>query len=314
MRENAVKAALAAGGTSLGTMVFEFDTTGIARIAPAAGAEFVIFDMEHTGWSIETIRMLIATIARRRHRAAGARAGDAVSLPRAAARRRGDGDHGADGRDRGAGPADRAARRKYPPDGRRGAAFGVAHDDYGRSRRPSRRWPAPTSEVLIDRPDRDGGGRRERRADRRGRRDRRALDRPHRPDQLDGHPRPVRRTPTTWRRSSACWPPAGATTSPSGSCRAVSRTRAPPLAQGFRIIAYAATSGSMGRRSGKGCRRSRRSPDQLKELTACATREARAVSFCLATAASGWLQSCAVRRDSALGLGAERRYSASTSA
>ena len=26
-----------------------------------AGAEFVIFDMEHTGWSIETIRRLLAT-------------------------------------------------------------------------------------------------------------------------------------------------------------------------------------------------------------------------------------------------------------
>ena len=56
-----VKRALLAGERSLGTMVFEFPTTGIARIAAEAGAEFVIYDMEHTGWSIETIRNLMAT-------------------------------------------------------------------------------------------------------------------------------------------------------------------------------------------------------------------------------------------------------------
>lgn len=61
MRENPVKRRLAEGGTALGTMVFEFDTTGIARLAAAAGAEFVVFDQEHTGWSVERMRMLMAT-------------------------------------------------------------------------------------------------------------------------------------------------------------------------------------------------------------------------------------------------------------
>src|SRR5947209_8678849 len=61
MRTNSVKQKLRAGGTAIGTMVFEFATTGIARIAAAAGAEFVLFDMEHTGWSMETIRQLLAT-------------------------------------------------------------------------------------------------------------------------------------------------------------------------------------------------------------------------------------------------------------
>ena len=56
MRENKVKRALHDGGVSLGTMVFEFPTTGIGRIAAEAGADFVIYDMEHTGWSIETVR------------------------------------------------------------------------------------------------------------------------------------------------------------------------------------------------------------------------------------------------------------------
>ncbi|MCH8045313.1 MAG: aldolase, partial [Planctomycetes bacterium] len=61
MRENPVKAKLRSGQPTWGTFVFEFNTTGIARIAAEAGAEFVLFDMEHTGWSIETIRMLMAT-------------------------------------------------------------------------------------------------------------------------------------------------------------------------------------------------------------------------------------------------------------
>src|SRR5262245_22921367 len=61
MRTNHVKEKLLAGGVSVGTFMFEFATTGIGRIAAEAGAEFGIFDMEHTGWSVETIRMLIAT-------------------------------------------------------------------------------------------------------------------------------------------------------------------------------------------------------------------------------------------------------------
>src|SRR5947209_2365489 len=61
MRPNPVKQKLAAGGVSIGTMVFEFDSVGIGRLASLAGAEFVIFDMEHSGWSDETIKALIAT-------------------------------------------------------------------------------------------------------------------------------------------------------------------------------------------------------------------------------------------------------------
>ena len=60
MRENTVKRKLQNGEVSLGTFVFEFDTTGIGRIAAGAGAEFVIYDMEHTGWSVERIRTLMA--------------------------------------------------------------------------------------------------------------------------------------------------------------------------------------------------------------------------------------------------------------
>ncbi len=61
VRQNKVKHMLSQGGVALGTMVLEFGTTGIARVAAAAGADFVVFDMEHTGWSLDTIRMLMAT-------------------------------------------------------------------------------------------------------------------------------------------------------------------------------------------------------------------------------------------------------------
>ena len=60
MNINKVKRTLKEGGTAIGTMVFEFSTPGIARLAAEAGAEFIMYDMEHTGWSIETIRDLIA--------------------------------------------------------------------------------------------------------------------------------------------------------------------------------------------------------------------------------------------------------------
>jgi 2-dehydro-3-deoxyglucarate aldolase/4-hydroxy-2-oxoheptanedioate aldolase len=41
-------------------MVFEFNTLGLPRILSAAGADFVLIDLEHTGWGIEGIRSLLA--------------------------------------------------------------------------------------------------------------------------------------------------------------------------------------------------------------------------------------------------------------
>ena len=129
MRGNKVKHALQNGGVSIGTMVFEFPTTGIGRIAAEAGAEFVIFDMEHTGWSIETIRGLIAT----------SRAADLIPMVRVPAT-----EYNLISRPLDVGAmgimvpmvesAEQAQKivnsAKYPPRGKRGAAFGVAHDDY----------------------------------------------------------------------------------------------------------------------------------------------------------------------------------------
>ena len=129
MRTNLVKRRLGEGNLVLGTMIFEFNTTGIGHIVAAAGAEFVIFDMEHTGWSMETIRGLLAAT----------RAADTVPMVRVPAteyhfiaRAL---DLGAMGVmvpmvESGAQAARIMAAAKYAPDGMRGAAFGVAHDDY----------------------------------------------------------------------------------------------------------------------------------------------------------------------------------------
>ena len=109
--------------------MFEFPTTGIARVAAVAGAEFAVYDMEHTGWGIETIRMLIATTPRpnlapivripaceyhfvSRVLDAGAMG---IMVPMVESVEQ----------------AELLVRSaKYPPVGRRGAAFSIAHDDY----------------------------------------------------------------------------------------------------------------------------------------------------------------------------------------
>src|ERR1700749_1667087 len=61
MRDNPIKHRLSTGGSAFGTMVFEFFAPGIAQIVNAAGAEFVLYDMEHSGAGIDTIKAQMAT-------------------------------------------------------------------------------------------------------------------------------------------------------------------------------------------------------------------------------------------------------------
>jgi 2-keto-3-deoxy-L-rhamnonate aldolase RhmA len=129
MRDNHVKQKVNGGGTSIGTFMFEFNTTGIGRIAAGAGADFAIFDMEHTGWSVETIRLLIATT----------RPTEMIPYVRVPTTEY---DFIARALDMGAmgvmvpmvESVEQAetivASGKYPPVGYRGAAFGIVHDDY----------------------------------------------------------------------------------------------------------------------------------------------------------------------------------------
>src|SRR5436305_12268380 len=60
MRGNPVRARLRKGGVSLGHMAFEFFTPGLSQIMANAGCEFCIFDTEHSGPGIETIKQQAA--------------------------------------------------------------------------------------------------------------------------------------------------------------------------------------------------------------------------------------------------------------
>lgn len=110
-------------------MVFEFFVAGLPQIARVAGAEFLIYDMEHSGTGFETVKAQcllargagVAPIVRvpghdydfiARALDCGA-AGVMVPLVRSAAQ-----------------AAAIVQRAKYPPRGQRGAAFSVAHDGY----------------------------------------------------------------------------------------------------------------------------------------------------------------------------------------
>jgi 2-dehydro-3-deoxyglucarate aldolase/4-hydroxy-2-oxoheptanedioate aldolase len=130
MRENAVKKKLAAGGTAFGSMVFEFFTPGMPRLLKNAGAEYAMYCMEHTGVSYETLKPQFALC----------RALGLVPLVRVPGTEY---DLIARALDSGAlgvmvPLVDSAEQAKfivsctrYPPaGGRRGAAFGFAHDDY----------------------------------------------------------------------------------------------------------------------------------------------------------------------------------------
>ena len=129
MRDNPVKATLAAGGRAVGAMVFELFSPGIPQICCNAGAEFVLYDMEHTGLSFETLKTQFALCR-------GQPIVPMVRVPR------GEYHFIARALDVGAlgvmvpmvNTAEEArqivACTRYPPEGRRGAAFGFAHDDY----------------------------------------------------------------------------------------------------------------------------------------------------------------------------------------
>jgi len=129
MRTNPIKARLAAGGSVCGAMVFEFVSAGLPQICANAGAEFVLYDMEHAGLSFETLKTQVALCR-------GLPVVPMVRVPR------GEYFYIARALDVGVlgvmvpmvGTAEEAARivscTRYPPHGRRGAAFGFAHDDY----------------------------------------------------------------------------------------------------------------------------------------------------------------------------------------
>ena len=129
MKPNAIKEDVLSGKTVAGAMVFEFFAPGIASILANAGCRFALFDMEHTGLGFETLKWLFATCR-------GLPLEPMVRVPR------GEYTWLARSLDLGARgvmiPMVESAEQahtivqacRYPPVGRRGAAFGFAQCDY----------------------------------------------------------------------------------------------------------------------------------------------------------------------------------------
>jgi 2-keto-3-deoxy-L-rhamnonate aldolase RhmA len=117
------------GETVLGSMIFEFFTPGIAQVLKLAGCEYLIYDMEHAGFSIEQLKAQCAYCR-------GIGVAPMVRVPRGEyhflARALDVGAHGVmvpmvDSVEQARAIAEAT---HYPPKGRRGAAFGFAHDAY----------------------------------------------------------------------------------------------------------------------------------------------------------------------------------------
>ena len=129
MRLNSVKQRLLSGEGVFGTFGWEFLVPGLPQIVKSAGAEFLLIDMEHAGTSYETLKQQCALC----------RGLDLVPMARVPANQY---HYISRALDLGAmgimapmvGSAAEAefivSCTKYPPDGRRGAAFGFASDDY----------------------------------------------------------------------------------------------------------------------------------------------------------------------------------------
>src|SRR5258707_4893488 len=129
MRDNPIKQALRAGHHVFGAMVFEFFSPGLPQLCRNAGAEFIVYDMEHTGLGFETLKMQcalcrglsvvpMARVPRGEYHFI-ARALDVgalgIMVPMVATRE----------------AAERiVASTRYPPGGRRGAALGFAQSDF----------------------------------------------------------------------------------------------------------------------------------------------------------------------------------------
>ncbi|MCH8155987.1 MAG: hpch/hpai aldolase [Proteobacteria bacterium] len=139
MAQANLKRLFASAGLKVGHAIFEFDTPGIGQIVAAAGVDFVFLDMEHSGFGFMEVKRVITAL----------RAADIAALVRPPsnayhhiARAL---DVGADGL---AAPMvsskaeaeEIVAHMKYPPQGHRGVALGIAHDRYR---------PGPTDRKLA---------------------------------------------------------------------------------------------------------------------------------------------------------------------
>ena len=129
MAEHALKEMSRHSRLKVGTFVVEFSTPGIGQILKAAGCEYVLLDMEHSGFGFDTLKQMLRYM----------QAGDMPAIVRVPSREY---HHAARAMDMGAegimlpmvGSA-KVAREllsyvKYAPEGERGVALQIAHDRY----------------------------------------------------------------------------------------------------------------------------------------------------------------------------------------
>jgi 2-keto-3-deoxy-L-rhamnonate aldolase RhmA len=147
MSKKSIRSRVMAGEQVLGAMVFEFFTPGVAQCLKLAGVEYIIYDMEHTGLGYETLKTQVAHCR-------GLGVVPMVRVPRS------DYAYLARALDVGAKgvmiPMVNSAEEaraiveatRYPPVGRRGAAFGFPHDDY-ESGSPIDKIKAANAENLV---------------------------------------------------------------------------------------------------------------------------------------------------------------------
>ncbi|MBT4044732.1 MAG: aldolase [Rhodospirillaceae bacterium] len=129
MRPNPVKTRLAAGETLFGTMIFEFLSPGLPRIMANSGADFVFYDLEHSGFTIEDMKTQFALCAGAGVIPFARPPGKEYQFTSRLL------DVGAFGMLYQMVESAEEARElvrwnRYPPRGIRGAIFGGAHDDY----------------------------------------------------------------------------------------------------------------------------------------------------------------------------------------
>jgi 2-keto-3-deoxy-L-rhamnonate aldolase RhmA len=129
MRDNPVKQKLMAGKPVFGTFGWEFLVPGLPQIVKTAGAEFLLMDMEHNGIGFDAIKAQCEMC----------RGIDVVPMARIGYNQYNYISRALDVGCMGImAPMVSSAEEarfivsctRYPPEGRRGAAFGFAHDDY----------------------------------------------------------------------------------------------------------------------------------------------------------------------------------------
>lgn len=129
MAAKGLKSMIGKKSPKFGNFIVEFATPGIGHILKSAGCDFVLFDMEHSGFGFETVKSAVRYM-------------EAASLPMIVRVPSREYHHVARAMDMGAeglmlpmvGNVDEVRRiidaMKYHPAGKRGVALGVAHDGY----------------------------------------------------------------------------------------------------------------------------------------------------------------------------------------